>query len=165
MHQKLTDVVFDNIEKHIDRMTSGEINISNQNSNEEEQTQGHNNEVKPCSQTEPHSSRRMYNDNLATSKDNGAYVAGQPLFYGKPNPQAAKVTASQTIYQPIQRTITRPPPVQYVRNPPLHPGQTTRIVPREEQNSNRYTPLNPRTTTNVPFLVNSNPLRINRHQY
>jgi hypothetical protein len=55
MQQKLTDVVFDNIEKHTDRMISGEITISNQNSNKEEQTQGHNNEVKPCSQTEPDS--------------------------------------------------------------------------------------------------------------
>jgi hypothetical protein len=36
---------------------------------------------------------------LVGSKDNEAYAAGQPLFYGKPNPQAAKVTASQ----PIQR--------------------------------------------------------------
>jgi hypothetical protein len=35
----------------------------------------------------------MYNDNVATSKDSEAYVAGQPLFYGKPNPQAANVTA------------------------------------------------------------------------
>jgi hypothetical protein len=161
MHQKLTDVVFDNIEKHIDRMVSGEITISNQNSNREEQTQGQNNEVKPCSQTEPDSSGRMYNDNVATSKDNEAYVAGQPLFYGKPNPQAAKVTASQ----PIQHTITRTPPDQYVLSPPLHPGQTTRIVPREKQSGNRYTPLNPRTATSVPFLVNSNPLRMNRHQY
>ena len=83
MHQKLTDVVFDNIEKHIDCMISGEITISNQNSNREEQTQGQNNEVKPCSQTEPDSSGRMYNDNVATSKDNEAYVAGQSLFYGK----------------------------------------------------------------------------------
>jgi hypothetical protein len=49
--------------------------------------------------------------------------------------------------------------------PPLHPGQTTRIVPREKQSGNRYTPLNPRTATSVPFLVNSNPLRMNRHQY
>jgi hypothetical protein len=161
MHQKLTDVVFDNIEKHIDRMVSGEITISNQNSNREEQTQGQNNEVKPCSQTEPDSSGKMYNDNVATSKDNEAYVAGQPLFYGKPNPQAAKVTASQ----PIQHTITRTPPDQYVLSPPLHPGQTTRIVPREKQSGNRYTPLNPRTATSVPFLVNSNPLRMNRHQY
>ena len=56
MHQKLADVVFDNIEKHIDCMISGEITISNQNSNKEEQTQGHNNEVKPCSQTESDSS-------------------------------------------------------------------------------------------------------------
>ena len=86
MHQKLTDVVFDNIEKHIDCMISGEITISNQNSNKVEQTQGHNNEVNPCSQTEPDSSGRMYNDNVATSKDSEAYVAGQPLFYGKPNP-------------------------------------------------------------------------------
>jgi hypothetical protein len=83
MHQKLADVVFDNIEKHIDCMISGEITISNQNSNKEEQTQDHNNEVKPCSQTEPDSSGRMYNDNVATSKDNEAYVAGQSLFYGK----------------------------------------------------------------------------------
>jgi hypothetical protein len=45
MQQKLTDVVFDNIEKHIDRMVSGEITISNQNSNKEEQTQDHNNAV------------------------------------------------------------------------------------------------------------------------
>ena len=165
MHQKLTDVVFDNIEKHINCMISGEITISNQNSNKEEQTQGHNNEVKPCSQTEPDSSGRMYNDNLATSKDNEAYVAGQPLFYGKPNPQAAKVTASQQSNQPIQRTITRPPPAQYVLSPPLHPGHTTRIVPGEKQSGNGYIPLNPRTATRVPFLVNSNPLRMNRHQY
>jgi hypothetical protein len=102
-----------------------------------------------------------YNDSVATSKDNEAYVAGQPLFYGRPNPQAAKVTASQT----IQHTITRTPPDQYVLSPPLHPGQTTRIVPREKQSGNRYTPLNPRTATSVPFLVNSNPLRMNRHQY
>jgi hypothetical protein len=40
MQQKLTDVVFDNIEKHIDCMISGEITISNQNSNKEGQTQG-----------------------------------------------------------------------------------------------------------------------------
>jgi BarA-like signal transduction histidine kinase len=44
----------------------------------------------------------MYNDNVATSKDSEAYVAGQSLFYGKPNPQAAKVTASQQSNQPIQ---------------------------------------------------------------
>ena len=105
MHQKLTDVVFDNIEKHIDCMISGEITISNQNSNKVEQTQGHTNEVKPCSQTELDSSGRMYNDNVATSKDSEAYVARQPLFYGKPNLQAAKVTASQQSNQPIQRTI------------------------------------------------------------
>jgi hypothetical protein len=165
MHQKLTDVVFDKIEKHIDRMVSGEITINNQNSNREEQTQGHNNEVKPCSQTETDSPGRMYNDNVATSKDNEAYVAGRPLFYGKPYPQAAKVTASQQSIQPIQRTITRTPPAQYVLSPPLHPGQTTRIVPREKQSVNRYIPLNPRTATSVPFLVNSNPLRLNRHQY
>ena len=103
MHQKLTDVVFDNIEKYIDCMISGEITISNQNSKVL-------NEVKPRSQTEPNSSGRMYNDNVATSKDSEAYVAGQSLFYGKPNPQAAKVTASQQSNQPIQRTITRPPP-------------------------------------------------------
>jgi hypothetical protein len=30
MQQKLTDVVFDNIEKYIDCMISGEITISNQ---------------------------------------------------------------------------------------------------------------------------------------
>ena len=165
MHQKLTDVVFDNIEKHIDCMISGEITISNQNSNKEEQAQGHNNEVKPCSQTEPDSSARMYNDNVATSKDSEAYVAGQPLFYGKPNPQAAKVTASQHSNQPIQHTITRPPPAQYVLSLPLHPGHTARIVPREKQSDNGYIPLNPRTATRVPFLVNSNPLRMNRHQY
>jgi hypothetical protein len=75
--------VFDNIEKHIDRMVSGEIAISNQNSNREEQTQGQNNEVKPCSQTEPDSSGRMYNNNVATSKDNEAYVAGGLLFTKK----------------------------------------------------------------------------------
>jgi hypothetical protein len=40
MQQKLTDVVFDNIEKYIDCMISGEITISNQNSNKEGQTQG-----------------------------------------------------------------------------------------------------------------------------
>ena len=74
----------------------------------------------------------MYNDNVATSKDNEAYVAGQPLFYGKPNPQAAKVTASQQSTQPIHRTITPLRPAQYVLSPPLHPGQTTRIVPREK---------------------------------
>jgi hypothetical protein len=107
----------------------------------------------------------MYNDNVATSKDSEAYVARQPLFYGKPNPQAAKVTASQQSIQPIQRTITRPPPAQYVLSPPLHPGQTTRIVPREKQSGNGYFPLNPRTATSVHFLVNSNPLRMNRHQY
>jgi hypothetical protein len=49
---------------------------------------------------DPDSSGRMYNDNVATSKDREAYVAGQPLFYGKPNPQAAKVTASQQSNQP-----------------------------------------------------------------
>jgi hypothetical protein len=52
-----------------------------QNSNREEQTQGQNNEVKPCSQTEPDSSGRMYNNNVATSKDNEAYVAGQPYAF------------------------------------------------------------------------------------
>jgi hypothetical protein len=146
-------------------MISGEIIISNQNSNKVEQTQGHNNEVNPCSQTEPDSSGRMYNDNVATSKDSEAYVAGQPLFYGKPNPQAAKVTASQQSNQPIQRTIARPPPAHYVLSPPLYPGQTTRIVPREKQSGNGYIPLSPRTATSVPFLVNSNPLRMNKHQY
>ena len=150
MHQKLTAVVFDNIEKHIYCMISGEITISNQNSNKKEQTQGHY-EVKPGSQTEPDSPDRMYNDYVATSKDSEAYVAGQPLFYGKPNPQAAKVTASQQSNQPIQRTITRPPPAQYVLSPPLHPGQTTRIVPREKQRGNGYIPLIPRTATSVPF--------------
>ena len=94
----------------------------------------------------------MYNDNVTTSKDNEAYVAGQPLFYGKPNPQAAKVAASQQSNQPIQHTITRPPPAQYVLSPPLHPGQTTRIVPREKQRSNGYIPLIPRTATSVLFL-------------
>ena len=89
----------------------------------------------------------MYNDNVATSKDNEAYVAGQPLFYGKPNPQAAKVTASQT----IQHTITRIPPDQYLLSPPLHPGQTTRIVPKEKQRGNGCIPLIPRTATSVPF--------------
>ena len=47
----------------------------------------------------------MYNDNVATSKDSEAYVAGQSLFYGKPNPQAAKVTASQQSNQPIQHWL------------------------------------------------------------
>jgi hypothetical protein len=38
----------------------------------------------------------MYNDNVATSKDSETYMAGQSLFYGKPNPQAAKVTGFTT---------------------------------------------------------------------
>ena len=142
LHRKMTDLVFDKIEKQIDNI----LEIDSENDVKKETIS--NSVLKQQHQNERSDNQQSTEVNDMRHKVEPMQLMWQSLYYRQTNQPIKKATTVETKHQNYRNTVT----IRKV-NPPL----VQNIVREPTQTVSEYEPHS--------FLVRHNPQRINRNQY